>query len=102
MKSKYPPGTDCNSMQNDIDALEEELQACKDVMFEASLLVTQAMADVRRIADGEPMHYADEDSLKALDRPRWARRAMTMKDAKPIASRSVEALYKAWNMLDPR
>lgn len=98
--SKYPSGTDCNSMQNDIDALEEELEALHQGMYAMSCIVGQAVSDINSIAQGYPQEYANT-LQNALTRNKVDRRPMTMKDAKRIAAQAEIELRKVWEFLDP-
>lgn len=97
---KYPTGTDCVSMQNDIDELQEQLDALQENMYIMSCIVGQAVSDIKSIAQGYPQEYAN--TLKnALTRNSVDRRPMTMKDAKRIADHAERELRKVWEFLDP-
>lgn len=98
--SKYPYGTDCNSMQNDIAELEEQLQALQDGMYLMSNILASAVSELEDIARGDSQAYADT-LYNDLNKPWNARRAMTMKDAKQIAGRNAKELRKVWEFLDP-
>jgi hypothetical protein len=78
----------------------DELQKLKDQMFVLSGIVSQAISDLEDIAEGKPQTYADtlDNQLKHGSR---GRRAMTMKDVKPIARRTAKALREVWEFLDP-
>lgn len=64
----------------------------------AALLVEQALGEVEAIRLAVPQSYAD---LDISNHPYNARRKMTMKDAKPKATRAAALLRQAGELLDP-
>ena len=81
-------------------------EALEQAIYRASGLVGQAVADVEAIAIAAPQTYADdprytEGSRANFERPHNARRAFTLKDAKPLARCAARQLREAWELLDP-
>lgn len=81
-------------------------EALDTAISEASSLVGQAIGDVEAIAAAAPQTYADDprytEGYRAnFERPHNARRAFTLKDAKPLARTAARYLRQAWEVLDP-
>ena len=70
-------------------------------------LIGECVTEVEAIANAKPQRYADDPEVVGYgpgsncDRPHGARRAFTLKDAKPRARAAARRLREAWEMVDP-
>ena len=81
-------------------AIRYYIKEKQDRMYLMSNIVASAIGELEDIADAKPQTYVDT-LQNVLNRPRNARRPMTMKDAKRIASFNAKQLRKVWQFLDP-
>lgn len=81
-------------------------EALEDAIQKASCLVAQAIPDIEAIDIAAPQTYADDprftEGCRAnFTRPPNARRAFTLRDARPLARCAARYLREAWDLLDP-
>lgn len=67
--------------------------------YAASLLVSEALAEVLKVVKAEDQLYADRETN--FNRPVNARRKYTLKDAREHARYAERLLREAWELLDP-
>lgn len=72
----------------------------REIAYEASLLVAQAIGEVDEIVYANDLSYAD--AYEVTSTRHWnAKRKFTLKDARLKARHAAELLRQAWDLLDP-
>lgn len=90
------------------EASEREViarQALDDAIQEVEQLISVAMGEIIKVGEAQPQVYADDPawggSKPNFDRRHNARRAFTLKDARPLARCATQKLREAWDLIAP-